>query len=288
MYIYTNPQVQNDGCSDQGAQPLLVSLVLPRFARTCTEAWAPRSKRRRVTNQAAVAALAWQPGLLLHELPDPDGVDGGGNSAGGDRSRAAPYYPIFVRGIAGFPAPLLRLDLGCEVPTVGTLRKLLIEVTGTDFEIAFGQVQLGSARQYLHRIGMLAGSVVCVAGLRQPASNPAQSCASSVSTPPPIMLAVEIDDHFLHGPMHDQIDTTAAAVTNHAAGQKCAPVILAQRTGTLWSGSSRKRMLSTGEGQSLRGPAGQPSLLASQPGARITHKAQADSISCPHEDEGGF
>ena len=100
--------------------PLLISLMLPHFALPCAEAWVPRCKRHRVTNQAAVAATAWQTHLLDHERADESEREGDAAER-----RPAVCYPVFVSGLPGFPAPLLRLNLGCEEPMLSTLRQRL-------------------------------------------------------------------------------------------------------------------------------------------------------------------
>lgn len=234
---------------DNPSDPVLVSLVLPRFARPCTEACTPRSKRHRVTNQAAVAALVWQPGLHQHELDDEDGD----SSA---HRQAAPSYPVYVSGIAGFPAPLLRLDLGCETPTVATLRKFLVEVTGIDYNLAFGgRLLIGSARQYLKRLCIFAGSVVAVEGRPPPDSlTSTASPADATIDTAPILSALVIDDELvaLSNSVHCVQDKSRSSISARKRSRTPA-VLLLQHTGSVWSGTSRKRMLSTGH-TSPRGP----------------------------------
>ena len=233
----------------EDCDPVLVSLVLPRFARPCSEACTPRSKRHRVTNQAAVSALVWQPGLHRHELGDEE--EGGESSA---HRQAAPSYPVFVSGIAGFPAPLLRLDLGCETPTVATLRKLLLQVTGIDYNLSFGgRPLLGSARQYLKRLCIFAGSVVAVEGWRPAlsASSPASSTADASIDTPPILSALVVELAALSDNVHCIQDASSSSVS--VGKRSLTAVLLPQQPGALWSGSSRKRMLSTGH-TAPRGP----------------------------------
>ncbi len=54
--------------------------------------WAPRSRRKRVINQAAVSALAdeWQPGLHQHQLDE----TGGGPSEPIESAERRPCYPV--------------------------------------------------------------------------------------------------------------------------------------------------------------------------------------------------
>ncbi len=272
------------------ARPLLVSLVLPNFARTSTEACPPRTRRKRVTNQAAVSALAdeWQPGLHRHELDEDEGEPGepgepGAHDEGGLAGRR-PCYPVFVSGLLGFPSPLLRLDLGCAAPTVGMLRKLLLEVTGTDLHIAFRGQRLGGARQYLHRLGLLAGGTVCAEGLALRGQSDGQCARASALADPDGQCA----------------RASAAAAAALPAVEVCEEIALAYRTdsahvgrkrtavlagsGGVFSGSSRKKMLSSGE-CGPRGPGGQPSLLAARP---LMKRPDADSISRPADSLGGF
>jgi hypothetical protein len=228
--------------------PLLISLILPRFARPCTEAWVPRGKRHRVTNQAAVAALAWLPGLHGHELEDDS-----------SHTRAAPVYPVFVSGIAGFPAPLLRLDMGVETPTVSVLHKKLHEVTGSYFDITVRALPLlGSSRQYLHRLGILAGTVVSVERPREYAfvSPPISSSISSSIAKhsfhsPPVLPAITIDE--------DTSEDSTQCAARKRQKRASMPAMILPHAGALWSGSSRKRMLSTGQ-QAERGPNGNLAL----------------------------
>ena len=230
-------------------------------------------------NQTAVAALAWQPGLLLHEQPAKE--DGSGKGGGCSRP-ASPTYAIFVSGLAGFPAPLLRLDLGCESPTVATLRKHLHEVTGADFDITFAGELLRGERKYLHRLGVLAGSVVAAQGSgRRPALTPAScadalaSCAVSLGASASA-IALDLDD--------------SPATTPEGCARKrkeVEPPLLTAHTGALWSGSSRKKTLSSGNA-GLRGPWGRLSLLAAAPSARMQDAAQANVLEPRPEACGGF
>ena len=246
------------------ARPLLVALLLPRFARTSTEAWAPRSRRKRVINQAAVSALAdeWQPGLHRHELDETGCMPSEPIEPDGSAERR-PCYPVFVRDLPGFPSPLLRLDLGCAVPTVGMLRKLLVEVTGTDFNLAFRGQRLGSARQYLHRIGLLAGGTVCAEGKVKEQGEEEECAGDSL-----VLSAVDVDDEL---DISEDFSDVGPKRTAILAG-----------TGGMFSGSSRKRTLSTGQ-SGPRGPGGQPSLFTS-----IIKLPDADCISPPAHSIGGF
>ena len=246
------------------ARPLLVALLLPRFARTSTEAWAPRSRRKRVINQAAVSALAdeWQPGLHRHELDETGCMPSEPIEPDGSAERR-PCYPVFVSDLPGFPSPLLRLDLGCAVPTVGMLRKLLVEVTGTDFNLAFRGQRLGSARQYLHRIGLLAGGTVCAEGKVKEQGEEEECAGDSL-----VLSAVDVDDEL---DISEDFSDVGPKRTAILAG-----------TGGMFSGSSRKRTLSTGQ-SGPRGPGGQPSLFTS-----IIKLPDADCISPPAHSIGGF
>jgi hypothetical protein len=258
----------------EDARPLLVSLVLPRFARTSTEACPPRSRRKRVTNQAAVTALAdeWQPGLHRHELDEDEGASGEpGEPDEGAPAGRRPCYPVFVSGLLGFPSPLLRLDLGCAAPTVGMLRKLLLEVTGTDMHIAFRGQRLGGARQYLHRLGLLEGGTVCAEGLALPGQSDG-GCARASAAAAAALPAVEVCEEL----------ALAYRTDSAQVGRKRTAVLAG--SGGVFSGSSRKKTLSSGE-CGPRGPGGQPSLLAARP---LTKRPDADSISRPADSLGGF
>jgi hypothetical protein len=261
----------NEPLPDSAHTALLVSLVLPAFARACSEAGVPPTKRRRVTNQAAVAALAWQPGLLLHELPAEE-EDG--------RGPAPPSYPVFVKDIPGFPAPLLRLDMQCEAPTVGTLVRKTLEVTGTDLRLVFGQQTLRAGRQYLRRLGIVAGSVVAVSISCPP--SPVSPCARDSSAATPLISsAVDVDE--LQARCYGATDQTESG--GPVGRVVLRPLLLP--AGALFAGSSRKRNLSTGQ-SGPRGPGGIPSLLAARPGALIHERAQADSVESPSDRCGGF
>jgi len=254
------------------ARPLLVAMLLPRFARTSTEAWAPRSRRKRVINQAAVSALAdeWQPGLHQHQLDETGGRPSEPIEFADGSAERRPCYPVFVSNLPGFPSPMLRLDLGCAVPTVGMLRKLLVEVTGMDFNLAFRGQRLGSARQYLHRLGLLAGGAVCAEG---PAQQGPGQCEEDEFAGDSLLLsavdAVDVDDELGRSEDFSEV------------GQKRTAILAG--TGGMFSGSSRKRTLSTGQ-IGPRGPGWQPSLLTS----RIKRGPDADSISRPAHSIGGF
>ncbi|EKX39036.1 hypothetical protein GUITHDRAFT_143839 [Guillardia theta CCMP2712] len=131
---------------------VMVSIVMPRFARFCNEPATPREQKPRVTNQKAVRELAWQPGLLSHE-------DGRLHP-----SNRPPSYPIFVTGISNLPGRFLRIDLESNLPTLSCLRQRLTDVTGMLYDIAFGDEELRaesvSGRKYLHMLKMTRGSVV--------------------------------------------------------------------------------------------------------------------------------
>ena len=251
----------------------LVSLLLPGYARACSEAGAPRSKRHRVTNQAAVAALAWQPGLLLHECP----------GEGGGRGPAQAPYHVFISNIPGFPAPLLRLDMDCEAPTVGSLVKRLHEVTGTDLRLVFGQHTLRGGRQYLHRLGIVAGCVLTAeVGCEQtsPPTPKSRAGLGSSAATPHALPALDIDELAQHEDKPEPEPEPGRRIRGKT-------LLVSAQTGALWSGSSRKRTLSSGQ-CGPRGPGGQPSLLAARPGALLGDKASAEVRECPPQNRGGF
>ncbi|MGB1594618.1 MAG: hypothetical protein ACPIOQ_17815 [Promethearchaeia archaeon] len=262
--------------------PLLISLMLPHFALPCAEAWVPRCKRHRVTNQAAVAATAWQTHLLDHERADESEREGDAAER-----RPAVCYPVFVSGLAGFPAPLLRLNLGCEEPMLSTLRQRLHEVTGMDIELTFAGCVLQGERKYLRRLGVPSGSVVNVQG----ASTSAGTWGAFDPSPTPHGG----DDEVL-ARQWSYFDESDGCASDSPSGRKCkrtsrehdreggGAVRLSWNEGAVWAGSSRKKAMSTGS-CGPRGPGGQLSALASQP---ITLKAHADRVECPPERRGGF
>jgi hypothetical protein len=191
-------------------------------------------------------------------------------------------YPVFVSGIAGFPAPLLRLDMGVETPTVSVLHKKLHEVTGSYFDIIVRALPLlGSSRQYLHRLGILAGTVVSVERPREstfvspPVSSSIAAIGKQDSVHSPLVLpAITIDEDTsigkqdsVHSPLvlpAITIDEDTSGDSTHSSArtrQKRAsmPAMILPHAGAVWSGSSRKRLLSTGQ-RAERGPDGKLAL----------------------------
>jgi hypothetical protein len=233
----------------------MVSLLFPAWARLCLQPWVPPKKRERVLNQPAFRQGARQPGLLLHETIDVP-------SGRGSHGEEADSFPVFVEGIPAFPSPYLRLELSTRNPTVGLLRKKLAEVTGGQFTLSHGSIPLGAARQYLHQAGgvgpgsvISAKSEVCSASGTEKHAEGSVASGQAVRSPANVTALAAIYVPDVHALAHGEAsgsDQDAEAGESfpsreHEEVAVKRRLLHAGKGGTLWAGSSRRRLLSTGE-----------------------------------------
>eukprot|EP00960_Hanusia_phi_P052162 761291-Hanusia_phi.AAC.2 len=241
----------------------MVSIVMPRFARFCNESVPSREQKPRVTNQKAVRDLAWQPGLLSHE------------DTGQQASSQSTSYPIYVSGIRNLPGKFLRIDLESHMPTLSCLRQRLTDLTGIQYDIVFGEEELGaeavSGRKYLHMLKMSRGSVVRVVERRRDESGGEGGTESVCARSFENKLGAENENR--NGGDPTTANLKRNRVTYHGLEEeeeeekegrdstgRCSLKRVAPRPGQLWAGSSRKRCLSSGRA-GARGPGGDVSCM---------------------------
>ncbi|KAJ1489618.1 hypothetical protein T484DRAFT_1936894 [Baffinella frigidus] len=231
------------GASLVGRGVYMVSLMFPMWARISLHTSAPPPKKRqRVRNQPAVQKNS---NLLLHETIDAP-------SGRGSNGEEAESFHVFVEGIPSFPSPFLRLELATKNPTVELLRKKLAEITGSEFTLAHKETPLGAARQYLHSAGGVEpGSVITATphgqgGVASEQAEPSPANVAAVAPPAPANVAAVVTSD-APGESPGSEEDAEAGREDPAKKPRLLPLGTARKGGVVWAGSSRRRLLSTGE-----------------------------------------
>jgi len=197
---------------------------------------------------------------------------------------------------------------------VGQLNQRFREVTGLHTLLSFGSRILENGRQYLHRLEIVSGAVVSCqtmgpTPLKQVSFHVEQSCTPQEQQVAPRRLDTEMPEILVTNEVvsPDVIEITDPTGNPRTSGAHVGqldslnekenygqasnqngkrPAIVNASSGHLWSGSSRRRLLSTGKA-STRGPGGAGALLSDRIDENEIDGVQHQSMP-GEEDSGGF